>query len=94
MEKEINNQTTAKKIVRRRLEGEVMSAKENKTIHVLVKNINIHPKYKKQYTTTKKYAVHDEHAKAKLGDVVLFEECRPLSKTKSWTLVKILKSSN
>ncbi|HRH23559.1 MAG TPA: 30S ribosomal protein S17 [Candidatus Magasanikbacteria bacterium] len=75
---------------RRRFEGVVVSTKENKTIHVKVKSIKTHPKYDKQYSRDKKYAVHDENAQAHVGDTVLFEECRPLSKTKRWTLVKVL----
>ncbi|PIZ95479.1 MAG: 30S ribosomal protein S17 [Candidatus Magasanikbacteria bacterium CG_4_10_14_0_2_um_filter_33_14] len=80
-----------KKIQHRNFEGEVVSVKENKTIHVLVKTTKMHPKYRKQYVVSRKYAVHDEHAKAKLGDFVNFVECRPISKTKKWTLVSIQK---
>jgi small subunit ribosomal protein S17 len=69
----------------------VVSATENKTIHVSVDSIKMNSKYQKQYTTSKKYAVHDEKNEAKVGDAVLFEECRPLSKTKKWRLVSILK---
>lgn len=80
-----------KKVQRRRLEGNVVSVKEQKTIHVSVTIVKMHPKYKKQFSVKKKYAVHDEHGNAKLGDVVLFEACRPISKTKCWTLVKVVK---
>jgi len=82
--------TTAKKALHRQFNGVVVSVVENKTIHVLVKSIKIHPKYKKQYMTSKKYAVHDENNIAKLEDKVVFEECRPLSKTKKWRLIKIV----
>jgi len=77
-----------RKAIRRQFEGEVVSVGEDKTIHVLVKSIKMHPKYKKQYTTSKKYAVHDEKNEAKLGDKIVFEECRPLSKIKRWRLIK------
>ncbi|KKQ27118.1 MAG: 30S ribosomal protein S17 [Candidatus Magasanikbacteria bacterium GW2011_GWC2_37_14] len=80
-------------VVHRSLKGEVISAKGNKTIHVLVKNKVTHPKYHKQYTVTKKYAVHDELGLAKAGDKILFQECRPLSKTKRWRLVNIEKKA-
>ncbi|MFA7245444.1 MAG: 30S ribosomal protein S17 [Candidatus Magasanikbacteria bacterium] len=80
-----------KKVQHRNFEGEVVSIKEDKTIHVLIKIIKMHPKYRKQYSVSKKYAVHDEHSRAKLGDVVTFVECRPISKTKKWTLVNIIK---
>ncbi len=85
--------TTEKTISQhRRFEGVVVSTKENKTIHVSVDSIKTHSKYQKQYTRSKKYAVHDETGKARVGDVVLFEECRPLSKTKRWTLVSVVTS--
>lgn len=76
---------------KRRFEGDVVSVKENKTIHVVVKIRKMHEKYRKQYTITNKYAVHDEKNQAQVGDKVLFEECRPMSKTKKWTLVSISK---
>ena len=78
-----------KKIIRRQFEGEVVSERENKTIHVRVLTNKMHPKYRKQYQTVKKYAVHDEKNEARVGDAVLFQECRPLSKTKKWRLIKI-----
>jgi small subunit ribosomal protein S17 len=81
---------TTRTSTHRRFEGVVVSTKENKTIHVTVESIKTHPKYRKQYTRSKKYAVHDETGKAAVGDLVLFEECRPLSKTKRWTLVNVL----
>lgn len=79
---------------KRRFEGAVVGANSAKTIHVNVKTIKTHPKYHKQYVTAKKYPVHDEHGRASVGDYVMFEECRPISKTKRWTLVKILKSAS
>lgn len=80
-----------KEVIRRRFEGEVVSAAENKTIHVLVKTKKNHPKYRKLYTVTSKYAVHDEKSEAKVGNKVIFQECRPISKTKKWRLVEIVK---
>lgn len=76
--------------IHRQLKGKVVSVAENKTIHVLVDSIKMHPKYKKQYTVSKKYAVHDEKNEVSSGDKVLFEECRPLSKTKRWRLIKVI----
>jgi len=72
-------------------EGELVSVAENKTIHVIVKTTKMHPKYRKQYVVSRKFAVHDEHSRAKLGNLVTFVECRPISKTKKWTLVNIIK---
>lgn len=77
----------------RRFEGVVASESENKTIRVKVDTIKTHTKYRKQYTTSRKYAVHDEKGDAHVGDTVLFEECRPLSKTKRHRLVKVLKKA-
>ena len=74
----------------RQFQGDVVSASGNKTIHVLIKAVKIHPKYRKQFVMTKKYAVHDEKGQAVVGNTVLFEECRPLSKTKRWRLVRVV----
>lgn len=82
------NDTTQK----RQFEGTVVSTSEDKTIHVLVQTIKMHQKYRKQYTTNKKYAVHDEKNTAKVGDTVRFTECRPMSKTKRWRISNIVKS--
>lgn len=71
--------------------GEVVARNEQKTIRVIVHTTKMHAKYRKQYTTAKKYPVHDELGKAAVGDTVTFEECRPLSKTKRWRLVSIVK---
>lgn len=77
-------------VIYRQFSGEVVSVKGNKTIHVLVKTKVTHPKYHKQYAVSRKYPVHDEKGAAKAGDLVIFRECRPLSKTKRWRLVKML----
>ncbi len=75
----------------RQFEGTVVSVTEDKTVHVKVALVKLHPKYRKQYTVHKKYAVHDSKNEASVGNVVLFEECRPYSKTKRWRLVNIVK---
>jgi len=79
--------------IKRKFEGTVVSDKENKTVRVEVEKLKQHPLYKKRYTVTKKYAVHDEDNEAKEGDVVQFQECRPISKTKRWRLTDIVESS-
>ena len=84
---------TAKQVQPHLFEGEVVSVVENKTAHVLVKSTKMNQKYKKQFVTTKKYAVHDEENKAKVGDKVIFQECRPISKTKKWRLMEVLKKA-
>ncbi|MEK7580330.1 MAG: 30S ribosomal protein S17 [Patescibacteria group bacterium] len=76
---------------KRKFQGEVISDKMNKTIVVVVERIKEHKKYHKRYKVRRKFKVHDENNSAKPGDMVTFEECRPLSKEKRWTLVKIIK---
>ncbi len=74
-------------MLKRTIKGTVVSAKMEKTIVVEVDRMKIHPLYKKRYFLNKKYKVHDEKKEAKVGDKVIFEECRPLSKEKRWRLV-------
>lgn len=75
---------------KRRFVGTVIQDRSEKTINVLVKTTKIHPKYNKQFETSRKYLVHDEQNTAKIGDQVEFEECRPLSKSKRWRLVQVM----
>ncbi len=72
---------------RRILEGRVVSDKMDKTITVLVERRYIHPMYKKYVKRTDKYAAHDENNAFKEGDFVAIQECRPISKRKTWTVV-------
>jgi len=73
--------------------GVVTSTGMEKTITVRVERKVPHPLYKKYIRRTSKLHVHDEDSKCQVGDVVVIKQCRPLSKTKSWTLVKIEQSS-
>ena len=79
--------TTPATATRRRLSGTVVSTKMTKTIVVRVDRMKTHSKYRKQYVTSTRFAVHDELGTAKVGDLVTFEETRPLSKTKRWRLI-------
>ena len=79
------------KVIHRQFEGEVVSAGAQKTVSVIVRTVKIHPKYRKHYTVTRKYPVNDEKRAAKVGNTVRFEECRPISKTKRWRLIAIVK---
>lgn len=72
---------------RRRLEGTVVSDKMSKTIVVKVDRMKTHPKYKKQYTESKNYKVHDEKNEFHVGDTVVFEECKPISRGKCWRVI-------
>lgn len=72
---------------RRILEGNVVSAKTDKTITVLVERRFMHPVYKKYVRKSDKYAAHDEANTYKEGDRVLIEECRPMSRSKRWKVI-------
>ncbi|MCI7220259.1 MAG: 30S ribosomal protein S17 [Candidatus Enterosoma sp.] len=88
MEENIKVESTSK---RRQLQGVVISNKMEKTIVVETENNKNHPIYKKRVTIRKKYKVDDRKNEASVGDVVIFEECRPLSHDKRFRLVKIVK---
>lgn len=75
---------------RRTLSGRVVSDKMQKTVTVLVERRVKHPLQGKVITRSKKYHAHDENNEAHLGDMVLIEECRPLSKTKTWRVMQLL----
>tara|TARA_Y100000310_G_scaffold341443_1_gene440594 strand:- start:1430 stop:1660 length:231 start_codon:yes stop_codon:yes gene_type:complete len=69
------------------LKGKVIRDKNNKTVVVLVKRKYAHPFFKKVITSSKKYQVHDEKNKFKIGDDVKIIESRPFSKTKRWEVL-------
>jgi len=73
----------------RTVTGKVVSDKMNKTITVLVERRVRHPIYGKYVTRSSKLHAHDEKNECKLGDVVTVYETRPLSKTKTWALLRI-----
>ena len=70
--------------------GKVVSAKNDKTITVLVETHKRHPLYGKRVKYSKKYTAHDEKNEAKVGDTVKIRSTRPLSKTKRYELVSVL----
>ncbi|ART80669.1 MULTISPECIES: 30S ribosomal protein S17 [Oceanisphaera] len=74
----------------RTVQGVVVSDKMEKSIVVAISRFVKHPIYGKYLKRTTKLHVHDENNECSTGDVVTVRECRPLSKTKSWTLVKII----
>lgn len=80
-------------MAKRTLTGVVTSTKRNKTITVTVTSRQTHPLYGKQYTVTRKYVAHDENEQANDGDTVTIVEARPISKTKRFTLDKIVEKS-
>ena len=74
----------------RTLTGKVVSDKMDKSIVVLIERRVQHPLYGKLIRRSTKLHAHDENNTAKLGDVVTIKESRPISKTKSWTLVEVV----
>ena len=73
--------------------GTVTSDKRDKTITVSIASRETHPLYRKQYTKTRKYTAHDEKNEAKNGDLVEIAMSRPISKTKAYTLVKVIEKA-
>ena len=77
----------------RNLIGKVVSDKMEKTVVIAVERIKSHPVYRKNYTVTKKFKVHDEENSAHVGDTVEVQETRPISKEKRWRLVKVVEKA-
>jgi small subunit ribosomal protein S17 len=67
--------------------GVIVSDKMDKTVVVLVNRYKEHPKYKKRYKISKKYKAHNEKNEYKIGDRVVIQENRPISKDKRWIVV-------
>ncbi|HEX4912277.1 MAG: 30S ribosomal protein S17 [Permianibacter sp.] len=80
--------------IKRTLVGKVVSDKMDKSITVAVERQVKHEKYGKYLKRTTKLHVHDEKNECRAGDVVRIQETRPLSKTKSWTLVEIVERAS
>ena len=78
----------------RTLQGRVVSDKMDKTVTVLVERKVKHPIYGKFVRRSTKVHAHDENNECKIGDMVVVEQCRPLSKSKTWRLVKLLERAN
>ena len=79
--------------VKRTQQGRVISDKMDKSITVAIERFVKHPIYGKFVKRTTKVHAHDENNECGLGDKVEIAECRPLSKTKSWTLVKVVEKA-
>jgi len=74
--------------------GIVVSNKMDKTCIVAVSDRVLHKRYKKVVTKTKRYAVHDSEFNSSVGDEVRIRETRPISKTKNWVLISVLRKSS
>ncbi len=83
--------TTEKKTIQATRVGLVESDKRSKTRKVVVPNSSIHPKYGKIIRKRTVLHVNDEKNESRVGDLVEVRACRPLSKTKSWELVRIVR---
>ena len=79
--------------MKRTLTGTVISDKMDKTVTVLIERKIKHPLLGKILRVSKKYHAHDETNECTQGDVVVIEECRPLSKTKAWRVSKLVEKS-
>lgn len=75
-------------MAKNQLKGKVVSNKMKKTVVVEVEGIKIDRKYKRRYNYLKSYKAHDEKEECKIGDEVIIEGCRPMSKDKKWRVVK------
>ncbi len=73
--------------------GTVVSDKMQKTVVVAVENRVAHPKYGKIVVQTKKFKAHDEEERCKIGDRVRIVETRPLSKTKRWLVMEVIREA-
>ena len=82
-----------KKALRRSRVGKVVADNSQKTIKVEIEGIIQHPRYKKYIKRHTRFMVHDPEEKCKVGDIVRIEECRPISKNKTWVVREIVKSS-
>ena len=74
--------------------GQVISTNMQKTVVVKVTTKFLDPTYKKVLSKNKKYLVHDNNEVLNVGDKILIQECRPISKKKSWILVSIISKSS
>ena len=86
--------STEKQKLQRTEIGRVTSNKMQQTATVLVERHVKHPVYGKYVRRSKKYHVHDPENTLSIGDIVQIRECRPLSKTKSWALDKVLENAS
>jgi small subunit ribosomal protein S17 len=76
----------------RRIQGRVTSDKMDKTITVMVERQVEHPMYGKFIRRSTKVHAHDANNECRIGDIVMVEQCRPLSRSKTWRLVEIIES--
>ena len=81
----------SKTVTRKKMTGEVLASKMDKTVVVKISRRYPHPLYKKYVTKTKKYYAHDPKNVCKAGDIVNIIESKPLSKLKRWSILSVNK---
>ncbi|MES2743326.1 MAG: 30S ribosomal protein S17 [Pseudomonadota bacterium] len=84
---------TTKVALKRTLVGKVVSDKMDKTVTVLIERHVKHPLYGKIIMRSNKYHAHDENNEVKMGDTVEIQEGRPISKTKAWTVTRVVQAA-
>ena len=87
MTKEVKVNANSKVVAKSTKAGVVTSDKMDKTIVVKVDTLKKHARYLKRYTSSKKYKVHDEKNEHSIGDKVVIESCKPISRDKQWRVV-------
>ena len=75
---------------KKQLTGNIISNKMQKTVVVRVERLKEHPKYKRRFKVHKNYKAHIDQGEYTVGDKVVIEECRPISKDKKWKVIKKL----
>ncbi len=75
-------------MAKKQLKGKVISNKMKNTVVVDVERLKKDEKYKRRYSYLKSFKAHDQKGECKIGDEVIIEECRPISKDKKWRIVK------
>jgi small subunit ribosomal protein S17 len=83
----------SKPALKRTLIGKVVSDKMDKTVTVLIERRVKHPLYGKIIMRSNKYHAHNENNQAKEGDTVEIQESRPISKTKAWTVTRVVQEA-
>ncbi len=78
----------------RMLQGRVVSDKMGKSVTVVVERQVKHPLYGKFIRRSSKVHAHDENDECGIGDLVIVEQCKPLSKSKNWRLVEVVEKAN
>ncbi len=74
--------------------GTVVSDRADKSITVRVDRLVEHPLYKRRYKQSARFSVHDERNEGQVGDRVQIEECRPMSRTKRWRLLRVMERAS